>query len=345
MKKMIKQIKEALKKSNYDFLRTNAHLKEQIMFLTLGGSYAYGTNIEHSDIDIRGCALNSKSDLIGMSHFEQVIDTSTDTVIYAFNKLVPLLLNCNPNCIELLGCKKEHYIYISSEGKQLLENAKLFLSQKAIHSFGGYADAQLRRLQNALARDSYPQSEKEKHIMNSLKSAMYSFEQRYQHFENGSIHIYIDTSEKENLDSEIYMDINLTHYPLRDYKGLWAEMHNIVKDYAKLNGRNHKKDNEHLNKHAMHLIRLYLMCIDILEKGEINTYREKEHCLLMDIRNGKYQYENGTFQNEFFEMVDEYQYKMEQAAKHTLLPKKPNYKEVEEFVMSINEKVIQNDDR
>ena len=299
--KMIEQIKNSLQKSSYDFLRTNEHLKDKMMFLTLGGSYAYGTNVESSDIDVRGCALNSKSDLIGMSHFEQVIDTSTDTVIYAFNKLIPLLLNCNPNCIELLGCKKDHYLYISPEGKQLLENAKLFLSQKAIHSFGGYADAQLRRLQNALARDSYPQSEKEKHVMNSLKSAMYSFEQRYQHFEDGSIKLYVDTSQKENFDSEIYMDIQLQHYPLRDYKGLWAEMHNIVKDYSKLNGRNRKKDNVHLNKHAMHLIRLYLMCIDILEKQEINTYREKEHDLLMSIRNGKYQKEDGTFQNEFFE--------------------------------------------
>ena len=337
---MIQQIKKALQQPNYDFLKTNEHLKNKIMFITLGGSYAYGTNVENSDIDIRGCALNSKSDLIGMSQFEQVIDTSTDTVIYAFNKLIPLLLNCNPNCIELLGCKKDHYIYVSPEGKQLLQNYKLFLSQKAVHSFGGYADAQLRRLQNALARDTYPQYEKEKHILNSVKSAMYSFEQRYQHFENGSINLYIDTSQKENLDSEIYMDIALNHYPLRDYKGLWAEMHNIVKDYAKLNGRNHKKDNEHLNKHAMHLIRLYLMCIDILEKQEINTYREKEHDLLMNIRNGKYQNEYGTFQNEFFEMVDEYQHNMEQAMKHTALPKTQNYKKVEEFVMDINEKVI-----
>ncbi len=122
-------------------------------------------------------------------------------------------------------------------------------------------------------------------------------------------------------------------------------MHNIVKDYAKLNGRNNKKDDAHLNKHAMHLIRLYLMCIDILEKQEINTYREKEHDLLMDIRNGKYQKEDGTFQSEFFEMVDVYQNKMEQAIKHTTLPQKPNDKEVEELVMSINEKVIKNDYR
>ena len=54
----------------------------------------------------------------------------------------------------------------------LLDNRKLFLSKRAINSFGGYADAQLRRLQNALARDSFPQNEKEQHIFNSVKNAM-----------------------------------------------------------------------------------------------------------------------------------------------------------------------------
>lgn len=337
---MIDNIKELLKGEKYNFLHTNPHLKNKIMFLTLGGSHAYGTNIDTSDIDIRGCALSSKSDLIGMSHFAQVEDKATDTTIYAFNKLIPLLLNCNPNCIEMFGCKSEHYLYVSMAGRELLDNYKLFLSQRAVQSFGGYADAQLRRLQNALARDLYLQSEKERHIMNSVKSAMYSFGERYQQFEEGAIKLSIGASDKEDLETEIFADIRLDHYPLRDYKALWAEMNNIVKDYSKLNGRNRKKDDAHLNKHAMHLIRLYLMCIDLLEKQEINTYREKEQNLLMDIRNGKYQNKDGTISDEFFEMVDDYQSKMEYAVKNTTLPKNPDYKAVEEFVMSINEKVI-----
>lgn len=43
----------------YEFLYTDPHLGERIIFLTIGGSHAYGTNIEGSDVDIRGCALNS----------------------------------------------------------------------------------------------------------------------------------------------------------------------------------------------------------------------------------------------------------------------------------------------
>lgn len=44
----------------------------------------------------------------------------------------------------------------------------MFLSKRIIDTFGNYAAAQLRRLENALARDHYPQNEKEKHIFNTL---------------------------------------------------------------------------------------------------------------------------------------------------------------------------------
>ena len=38
------QIKETLKGPDYDFLRADGHLGENIMILTLGGSHAYGTS-------------------------------------------------------------------------------------------------------------------------------------------------------------------------------------------------------------------------------------------------------------------------------------------------------------
>ena len=77
----------------YAFLKTHPILKNNIMFLTLGGSHAYGTNVPGSDIDVRGCAFNRVSDLLGMTNFEQVIDNEIDTTVYSFRKLIPLLLN------------------------------------------------------------------------------------------------------------------------------------------------------------------------------------------------------------------------------------------------------------
>ena len=332
--------KNILNKPEYDFINKNEHLGKHVILLGLAGSYAYGTNIDGSDIDIRGITLNQKSDLIGLTQFEQYVDDNTDTVIYAFNKMVNLLLSCNPNTIELLGLASENYLYLNDIGQMVLDNKRIFLSKRAIQSFGGYADAQLRRLQNALARDTFPQSEKEQHIFNSVKNAMYSFNSSYNNFENGSLEIFIDKAVNPELETEIFVNAKLNHYPLRDYAGMWNTMHNVVKDYEKIGKRNKKKDDLHLNKHAMHLIRLFMMALDILESGEINTYREKEHDLLMDIRFGKFQNERGTFSDSFYDMLREYEKRLHYASRHTDLPDEPDIKSVQELVMTINERVI-----
>lgn len=335
-------IEQLICTKDYEFLKTNKHLGDKFIFLTLGGSYAYGTNIETSDVDVRGCCLNTKAELLGMSNFEQFIDNRTDTTIYGFNKLIKLLTNCNPNTIELLGCKKEHYFLLTHIAQDLINNRKMFLSQKAVISFSGYAMQQLRRLQNFLARDKYTQTEKEKHIKTSIEAAMLNFNTRYTQFEEGFIKLNIDKSFRQDLETEIFVDVNLKHYPLRDYKNIFSEMNNIIKDYNKLNKRNKKKDNQHLNKHAMHLVRLYLMCLDILEKEEVITYRQNDLELLMSIRNGYFQNPDNTYRKEFFELIDDLEKQLQYAKDNTSLPHSPDYEKIENFVIEVNEKVVNN---
>lgn len=379
-----KDVAKELRTEEYAFLKTNEHLGDNIILLTLGGSKAYGTNVdtpEHtSDTDIRGIALNSPKEILLRKDFEQVTETNTDTVIYSFNKIIKLLSDTNPNTIEMLGCRPEQYIYLSSIGKDLIANSDMFLSKIAVHTFGGYANSQLRRLENALARDNYPQSEKERHIMGSIRNALYSLTERYIPFrvtnderinnilasneaenrinrlnntmktfdpkikemrKNGAVfNMYIDTSENEDMDSEIYCDVYFEHQPLRKCHGFFNETGTIIRDYDKLGKRNTKKDDIHLNKHAMHLIRLYLMAFDILEKGKIITFREKDLDLLMSIRNGKYQKEDGTFRSEFFEMVDEFEKRLTYDAKNTFLPDVPDYNRINDFVCDINRRTI-----
>lgn len=344
----IEQIKDMVSGSEYDFLRTNEHLRNRIIFLTLGGSYSYGTNIETSDVDVRGCALNSCTDLLGLTNFEQVVNTVTDTTVYSFNKLISLLLNCNPNTIEMLGCKPEHYFFVTDIGQEMcarrcrsmIDNRKLFLSRRAVHSFGGYANQQLRRLENALARDKLPQARKEEHILKSMQNAVKAFEGRYTSFENGSMVLYTAESPREDLDREIFADIHIDKYPVREFNSVMNDLTNVIGTYEKLNHRNHKKDDNHLNKHAMHLIRLYLMCLDILEKEDIITYREQDHDLLMSIRSGVYQLEDGTYRQEFFDMVNEFDKRLAYAKENTSLPDHPDMKLVEEFVIDVNRRSI-----
>jgi predicted nucleotidyltransferase len=328
------QIKEKINSSDYKFLNEHPYLKDKIILLTLGGSYAYGTNNKNSDLDIRGICKTPIDTLLGLNNFEQFIEPITDTTVYSFNKIVKLLIDCNPNTIEMLGCKPEHYLILTPIGKELKDNINMFLSQRCIYSFGGYAVDQLRRLQNVLARDEYSQEDKEKHICNHLNSQMYHLQKQYKHFTNNEIKVYVDNTEREGFDKEIYMDINLQHYPLRDFKDIYDRMHEVIKTYTKLGKRNKKKTEEGLNKHAMHLIRLYLMLMDILEGRGVNTYREKDREFLLDIRNGKYEY------SDIFEMVNIYEKKVEYAKINTNLPNDINWNDVQEFIIDINRRSL-----
>lgn len=256
------EIKATVTGADYDFLRTDEHLGKNIILLGLGGSHAYGTETETSDLDVRGCAVNSREEILCGEDFEQVTDVPTDTTIYSFMKLVRLLTNCNPNTIEILGLKREHYIYLSEIGREMLDNSDMFLSKMAVKSFGGYATAQFHRL------------------------------------ENKSEGIALGKRNKNAL------------------------LHNKI------------------GKHMMHLIRLYLMCLDILEKGEIITYRETEHDLLMSIRNGAFLDGESQPTADFFALVNDYKKRIEYAEKNTLLPEKPDYKRIKDFIISVNEKVV-----
>lgn len=325
----------------YDFLRTNERLGSRMILLGLGGSHAYGTCNENSDIDFRGVTLSLPSDLLGLTRFEQYEDRHTDTVIYSFNKIVRLLLECNPNTCELLGLDEDQYLVKTELGQELIDHTELFLTKRAAKSFGGYAGAQLRRLQNAIARDTMGQPERERHILTSVKNALDDFNRRYSTCSNGSIRLYIDEAVNPELETEIFVDACYKHMPLRDYEGMWAVMNNVVRDYDKIGKRNKKKDDDHLNKHAMHLVRLFMMAIDILELGQIRTNRRGDLELLMKVRNGGFQKEDGTFGADFYEIVSDYEKRLEMAAANCTLPDEPDMEQVGAFVEYVNRKSIE----
>ncbi len=335
--------KRAMEAEEYDFLRTNPRLGRNIILLGVGGSYAYGTDNENSDIDFRGITLNQPSDLLGLTVFEQYEDDKTDTVVYAFNKAVKLLLDCNPNMLEILGLDYDKYLIMNDIGRELLDNRKMFLSKRAIYSFGGYASAQLRRLQNAVARDSLPQAEREQHIYNTVMNILNDLNRKGQMWENGDMRVYIDRSDNPEFDREIFIDVNCSHLPLRDYSNVIGTMSNAVRSYDKIGKRNKKKDDNHLNKHAMHLIRLFMMAIDILEKGEIIDYRGNDLELLLSIRRGDYLSPDRTFKKEFYDILAYYESRLKEAESRTILPDNPDMERVERFVEYVNRRAVEGD--
>lgn len=332
------EIKQLVQTSDeYDFLRQEKRLGNNLILLGLGGSYAYGTNTENSDIDVRGIATNDINDILHVGiekySFEQFDDENTDTVIYSFNKMIRLLSECNPNTIEILGNPKDEYFVLTDIGKELLDMAPCFLSKRCEKTFTGYANQQLYRLKQkslcAMTAEEYNE-----HIVKVLKSMTERFEKQGLESDalvptiiGGDIHILVKSS----------IDI-----PAEKLKVYLNELNTTINDYTKISKRN-KKATEHgkINKHAMHLLRLYMMGVDIAKNKEIITKRVDEHNLLMDVRNGKFSDLNGTPNKDFFDMVEEYERKFEEALKNTTLPDKPDYEKIYKFVDKVNAQLIQ----
>lgn len=334
----LNEIKAALKTDEYNFLSSHKNLGSNVVLLGLGGSHAYGTNTDTSDLDVRGVALNSAGDILLKKDFEQVVDIPTDTTIYSFDKIVSLLVNCNPNTIELLGLKPEHYLYLGKAGQLLLDNKELFLSQRAVHSFGGYANQQLRRLENGTARAANYHL-REQHLLKVLQGVADNFHGKFSEYPENAVSMYIDKSER--FGEEIFVDFDFKHYPLRDFNMILQDSVTIERDYNKLGKRNgNAAKHGKLEKHAMHLVRLYHMAFDILERRQIVTYREEDHDLLMSIRNGEFGNGESGFSGEFFEMVNDLEKRLEYAKNNTDLPKDPDFKRVEDLVASVNGEIV-----
>jgi len=313
----------------YGFLKENPDLKN-IAYLVISGSHGYGTSNEGSDTDLRGFLVEDKRYLLGIDSFEQFEDHPTDTVIYSLKKFFSLCRAANPNTLELLGVDGDCVVIMSEAGRKVRDNADMFLSKRVIGSFGNYAQAQLRRLSNALCHDQFDAGRQERHLRDLLDANLDYFNRKYTAFKKNAIRLYVD----QNRGNGILADIHLEGYPLRDFERFYSEMRETVKTYDKLNHRNRKKDDRQLFKHAMHLIRLLITGMDILNGHGINTRRSAERGFLIDIRNGKYSYP------EIFEMAEEYQVKFDEAAMNTKLPDEPDSARIEAMQIEIFEEYV-----
>lgn len=319
------KIQNFMKREDYpkEFLKSIPDL----LLVGLGGSFAYGTNVETSDLDVRGFYRNPLDELIGIKpDSEQMVDPNSDTTIYSFKKMMGLLSNCNPNTIELLGLKPEHYLLLTDEGKLILDEKEIFLSKKTIYTFGQYALSQLNRLINKSGRG---RSEILENEQRSLSKSMAAMERRYH---NSDIQVTFDL-----YGDKVMTDFHAINISMDKLIAIMNELGSVHRDYAKSKRNDKAIEHNKLNKHMMHLLRLYMMGIDILKNHEIVTYREKEHDLLMEIRDSKFLKSDGcTPTEEFKKLVEEYKERFEEASKNTTLPDNPDYDKINELSMRVN---------
>ena len=121
------------------------------LFLTLSGSHAYGTNIETSDVDVKGFCVAPREHYIGLpvtKPFEQAEFKDPDGVVYELRKFFKLATECNPNIIETLHTDESDWCGVTPLGRKIIDHRDLFVSKNAMYTFGGYAKGQLHRINN-----------------------------------------------------------------------------------------------------------------------------------------------------------------------------------------------------
>ena len=92
---------------------TIADLRQQnlTLFEAVSGSRTYGTNLPHSDTDLKGVFVLPESRFFGLDYVPQVANETNDEVFYELRRFVEFLLKNNPTILELLGTPADCVVY------------------------------------------------------------------------------------------------------------------------------------------------------------------------------------------------------------------------------------------
>ena len=136
-----------------------------LIFEVISGSHAYGTNVEGSDTDYRGVFIQPIDEILRGDYIPQVSDETNDITYYEIQRFLELLVEGNPNMIELLNVD-EKFIKIKKPIFDLvLDHRNEFLTERLIDTFGGYAKTQIKKSKGLGKKIFNPQPEKRKDIL------------------------------------------------------------------------------------------------------------------------------------------------------------------------------------
>lgn len=346
-------------RSAQDLMRDNMLVKHY------AGSLAYGTNLPTSDVDYRGifCAdpVNVRTPFFPVREASDVDEE--DTKLYELAHFMKLCLDCNPNIVETLWVDDSDVVFRTPAYDLLREHRHALLSSKVAFTFSGYATAQLKRIKGHNKWINNPQPVEPPKPFQYLSVVQWFGDEK---------NLKVDLTQFRNdhrlvpYGSNTYGVVPVEGFKLWDDNGWLNDVFEgertgnplmVVKwnrDQYKLDKERHEqywtwKNNRNQargeleeqfgydTKHAMHLVRLMRMGVEILRDGEVVVKRPDAEELLT-IRNGAWTYEEVVkYAEEMDREVREVWYKK------TELPKKPNIKFAAQLLMDVQDLVWNND--
>ncbi|MCL4834862.1 MAG: nucleotidyltransferase domain-containing protein [Caldilineaceae bacterium] len=272
------------------------------------GSQAFGTADDESDTDIRGVCIPPRRYILGLGNFEQYEERASDTVIYSLAKFVTLAQANNPNILDILWAAEEDIRYIDSFGAQLRGARDLFLSRQVAQTYAGYAASQIRRMETHYRWLHNPPDHQPKPADFGAQphpegGVRFSNTHQERAFRGANKHWQNYQKWRENRNPE---------------RGALEEIHGYD------------------TKHALHLLRLYRMGIEILREGVVRVKRPDAEWL-RSVKAGRYTYP------ELLEIVEDLQAELAEAERHTSLPATPDEAAIDALLVDLHWQALQSE--
>lgn len=306
------------------------------------GSHVYGTNTPTSDTDYSGIIIAPKRYYLGLDKLEEIDcsiiskqengkndEDAIDRKFYELRKFIKLALENNPNILEHLFVPEDKIVQCDAFGRELLENRHLFPWKGLKQKFCGYAFSQKHKM--LIKTDNYTNLNKFSDWLDENMKNPREDQKR-----NGEVW-------SNQLLAEL-RDRNIAGVKFHEHHALVGDINISLTDkLSKVNNKIKERlskvgNREELytkygydTKFGMHLVRLMLEGIELMETGELQ-YPLKDRNMLMDIRNGKWEREEII---KFSEELEAQMGGMEQSSK---LPARPRYNEVETLLISMVER-------
>lgn len=251
-----------------------------VVFETVHGSRAYGLATSSSDTDLRGVFVPSAAAIHGFLERPDQLEPAPERVLYEIRKFFRLAAASNPTVIEILFTDPSDHVAVTPEGRMLLDHRRDFLSRMAGDSFGKYGLAQLHRIHTHRRWLLSPPPGKPRRSDYGLPERL-----TIPRDQQGALEAMAEDGRiaEETLPAGFLdlLDRERRHRgALREWQQYqdWTTNRNPAR--AELE-RRYGYD----TKHAMHLIRLLRMAVEIVSTGEVRVRRPDAEELLA-IRGG-----------------------------------------------------------
>ncbi|MEC7524951.1 MAG: nucleotidyltransferase domain-containing protein [Myxococcota bacterium] len=299
-----------------------------LIFETLHGSRAYGLAREGSDTDLKGVVIGPPAWYFGLAPGPEQLELSADHVRYELRKALRLAAASNPSVIEVLFAHPDDHRVVTDEGEAVLAARSHMLSKQVADTFGGYALSQLGRIRRHRRWLLEPPTEAPTRAAFDLPERTVIPKDQL-----GAAEALIEDGRVAEAElSPNFLAILDRERRYRAARKEWGQYQHWLKH------RNPKRaaleaEHGYDTKHAMHLVRLCRMAIEILETGEVKVRRD-DRAELLAVRDGALTYDG------LIEEAERLKARIREAKRRSSLPDAPDADALDDLAVRLIQRTL-----